>query len=37
MEDMGQQPDVLVPLTNEDWLAHRDPQFEKAISLLMGR
>ncbi len=37
MEDMGEQPDVLVPLTNEDWLAQRDPQLEKAIALLMGK
>ncbi len=37
MEDMGEQPDVLVPLTNDDWLAQRDPQLEKAISLLMGK
>lgn len=37
MEDMGEQPDVLVPLTNEDWLAQRDPQLEKAISLLMAK
>jgi len=37
MEDMGEQPDVLVPLTNEDWLANRDPQLEKAISMLMSK
>jgi len=37
MEDMGEQPDVLVPLTNEDWLAQRDPQLERAISMLMSK
>ena len=37
LEDMGEQPDILVPLTNEDWLAQRDPQLEKAISILLGK
>jgi tricorn protease len=35
MEDIGEQPDVKVPLTAEDWLAGRDPQLDKAIELLM--
>ncbi len=35
MENMGEKPDYYVPLTNEDWLAERDPQLEKAITLLM--
>jgi tricorn protease len=35
MEDLGEQPDVKVPLTAEDWLADRDPQLDKAIELLM--
>jgi C-terminal processing protease CtpA/Prc len=33
-ENQGEQPDVLVPLTAEDWLAERDPQLDKAIELL---
>jgi Tol biopolymer transport system component/C-terminal processing protease CtpA/Prc len=35
MENYGEKPDVLVPLSMEDWLAGRDPQLEKAIELLM--
>lgn len=35
MEDLGEQPDVKVPLTAEDWLAGRDPQLDKAIEILM--
>ena len=34
MEDLGEQPDVMVPLSNEDWLADRDPQLAKAIEML---
>lgn len=34
MENLGEKPDYLVPLSNEDWLAERDPQLEKAIELL---
>jgi C-terminal processing protease CtpA/Prc len=34
-ENMGEQPDFLVPLTPGDWLARRDPQLEKAIALLV--
>lgn len=36
MEDQGEQPDVRVPLSNEDWLAERDPQLSKAIEILLG-
>jgi Tol biopolymer transport system component/C-terminal processing protease CtpA/Prc len=35
MENMGEQPDVRVPMTNEDWQAKRDPQLDKALELLM--
>ena len=35
-ENIGEQPDVLVPLSPDDWLAERDPQLEKAIELLTG-
>lgn len=35
MEDLGEKPDVMVPLTAEDWLAERDPQLDKAIEILM--
>ena len=37
MENMGEKPDVLVPMSTEDWLAERDPQLEKAIELLMKK
>lgn len=36
MENNGEQPDVRVPLSPEDWLANRDPQLDKAIELLGG-
>ena len=36
MENNGEQPDVRVPLSPEDWLAERDPQLEKAIELMLG-
>jgi len=35
-ENMGEQPDVQVPMSPTDWLAERDPQLEKAIELLTG-
>jgi C-terminal processing protease CtpA/Prc len=35
MEDLGEQPDVRVVLTADDWLADRDTQLDKAIDLLM--
>ena len=34
MENLGEQPDVKIPLTPEDWLADRDPQLDKAIEML---
>lgn len=34
MEDLGEKPDVRVPLTIEDWMANRDPQLDKAIEML---
>jgi tricorn protease len=37
MENMGEQPDVKVPLTREDWAADRDPQLEKAVELLQKK
>jgi tricorn protease len=37
MENMGEQPDVRVPLTHDDWVADRDPQLEKAIEILMKK
>jgi Tol biopolymer transport system component/C-terminal processing protease CtpA/Prc len=36
MENNGEQPDVRVPMSPEDWLANRDPQLDKAIELLTG-
>jgi tricorn protease len=33
-ENNGEQPDVLVPMSPDDWLAERDPQLDKAIELL---
>jgi len=35
MENMGEQPDVKVPVTNEEWQAKRDPQLDKALEMLM--
>jgi len=35
MENIGEQPDVNVTLTVDDWLNDRDPQLEKAIDLLL--
>ncbi len=37
MENNGEKPDILVPLSPEDWLAGRDPQLDKAIELLVGK
>jgi C-terminal processing protease CtpA/Prc len=36
MENQGEQPDILVPMSPADWLAERDPQLDKAIELLLG-
>jgi C-terminal processing protease CtpA/Prc len=36
MENNGERPDVLVPMSPEDWLADRDPQLDTAIELLLG-
>jgi tricorn protease len=33
-ENNGEKPDVLVPLSADDWVAARDPQLDKAIELL---
>jgi C-terminal processing protease CtpA/Prc len=33
-ENNGEQPDVRVPMSPEDWVAERDPQLDKAIELL---
>jgi len=35
MENMGEKPDVRVPMTIEDWLAKRDPQLDRALEMLM--
>jgi len=35
-ENIGEEPDVRVPMSPTDWLAERDPQLEKAIELLSG-
>lgn len=37
LENMGQQPDVRVDISAEDYLAGRDPQLDKAIEVLLGR
>jgi carboxyl-terminal processing protease len=34
---IGLEPDVVVPLTEEDLLADRDPQLERAVELLQAR
>ena len=36
-ENIGEQPDYLVPLTPDDWLHDRDPQLDKAIELLIEK
>jgi tricorn protease len=36
MENHGEQPDVRVPMSPEDWLAGRDPQLDKAVEILLG-
>jgi tricorn protease len=33
-ENLGEAPDIQVPLTPQDWLAERDPQLDKAIQIL---
>ena len=33
-ENLGEAPDIQVPLTPQDWLAERDPQLDKAIEIL---
>ena len=35
MEDQGEQPDVRVPMSTEDWLSERDPQLDKAVEILL--
>jgi len=35
MENNGEQPDVRLWLTPEDWLTQRDPQLDKAIEMLL--
>jgi len=35
MENQGEQPDVRVPMSNDDWQAKRDPQLDKALEMLM--
>jgi C-terminal processing protease CtpA/Prc len=35
LENDGEQPDIRVPLSTEDYLSGRDPQLEKAIALLI--
>lgn len=37
LENIGQQPDVKVDWSAEDYLAGRDPQLEKAVEVLMGK
>jgi Tol biopolymer transport system component len=36
MENRGEQPDVRVPMSPDDYLAGRDPQLDKAIEILLG-
>lgn len=35
LENMGQQPDILVPITAEDVLSGQDPQLDRAIEVLL--
>ena len=34
LENIGEKPDYLVPWSTPDYFAGKDPQLEKAISLL---
>jgi tricorn protease len=36
MENLGEQPDIEVRLSPDDWLNNRDPQIDKAIEMLVG-
>ena len=36
LENNGEQAEIRVPLSPEDWLAERDPQLDKAIELITG-
>jgi tricorn protease len=36
MENLGEKPDIEVPLSPDDYLANRDPQIGKAIEVLGG-
>ncbi len=33
-ENLGEAPDIQVPLTPQDWLAERAPQLDNAIEIL---
>jgi len=33
-ENIGEEPDIQVPISPDDWLAERDPQLDKAIEIL---
>ncbi|MCL6623862.1 MAG: hypothetical protein K6T17_04485 [Fimbriimonadales bacterium] len=35
MENLGQKPDILVPWSNEDFMAGRDPQLDRALEELL--
>jgi tricorn protease len=35
MENMGQQPDIRIPWLNEDFMAGKDPQLDRALQELM--
>lgn len=37
LENMGQQPDFRVEISNDDYFAGRDPQLDKAIEVLMEK
>jgi tricorn protease len=37
LENNGEQPDLRVPLSPEDWLSDRDPQLDRAIEQVIGR
>jgi C-terminal processing protease CtpA/Prc len=34
MENLGEKPDIEVPLSPDDYLNERDPQIDKAIDVL---
>jgi tricorn protease len=37
LENLGEQPDIKVDITPEEYFSGRDPQLDKAIEVLLGK